>query len=202
MPVPELELQVKAVRGHAIDARILSVTLDILRKRGPMAVNIEAVAARAGIAKTTIYRRYDDRDQLLRAAIASSTTEVEIPTDLGTYETFKWLLRDAARVTESMVGRGAAASIILNEHPESNDMMRAMIKARSRLLTEFLHERVASGDLKPDLDIGLAATILLGALMGQLIRGGEPTDEWADSVLSLLWPGFAAPDSATAAYGH
>jgi len=190
--VTELAQQVKAVRGRAIDARILSVTLDILRKNGPAAVNIEAVAAKAGIAKTTIYRRYDSREHLLRAAIESSTAEIVIPTDLPTYDTFKWLLHDAARMAENMVGRGAAASIILNDHPESNELMREMIKARSARLTAFLHERVRSGDLRADLDIGLAATMLLGALFGQLIRGGELDDAWADSVLELLWPGLKA----------
>ena len=192
MPVTELAHQVKVVRGRAIDARILSVTLDILRRHGPMAVNIEAVAAQAGIAKTTIYRRYDSREQLLKAAIASSSVEIAIPTELPTYDTFKWLLHDAALMAENMVGRGAAASIILNDHPESNELMREMIKMRSVRLTEFLRERVAAGDLRADLDIGLAATVLLGALFGQMIRGGELDDAWADSVLELLWPGFAA----------
>ena len=188
----ELAQQVKAVRGRAIDARILSVTLDLLRTKGPRAVSIEAVALTAGIAKTTIYRRYESREHLLRAAIASSTAEIAIPTDLPTYDTFKWLLHDAARMAENMVGRGAAASIILNDHPESNELMREMIKARSARLTAFLHERVKSGDLRSDLDIGLAATILLGALFGQLIRGGDLDDAWADSVLELLWPGLKA----------
>lgn len=193
----DLEQQVKAVRGRAIDARILSVTLDILRRRGPSAVNIEAVAATSGIAKTTIYRRYADRDELMRAALGSSSADVVIPTDLSTYDTFKWLLRDAGRMADNMVGRGAAASIILNEHPESNELMRDMIKARSVRLTQFLHERVAAGDLRPGLDIGLAATILLGALMGQLVRGGELDDAWADSVLEVLWPGFACAKAPT-----
>jgi hypothetical protein len=135
---------------------------------------------------------YDSREHLLRAAIESSTAEIVIPTDLPTYDTFRWLLHDAARMAENMVGRGAAASIILNDHPESNELMREMIKARSAKLTAFLHERVKSGDLRADLDIGLAATVLLGALFGQLIRGGELDDAWADSVLELLWPGLRA----------
>jgi len=181
-----------AVRGRALDARILSVTLDLLRTKGSRAVSIEAVAVSAGIAKTTIYRRYEDRDDLMRAAIESSRTEVEIPADLGTYETFKWILRDAGSMADNMVGRGAAASIILGEHPESDELVRAMIKARAKSLTEFLHARVASGDLRADLDIGLTATILLGALLGQIIRGEELDDAWADSVLALLWPGLAA----------
>lgn len=179
------------VRGHAIDARILSVTLDILRTRGPAAVNMESVAAKAGVAKTTIYRRYDDRDQLLRAAIDSSTNDVSIPGNLSTYDTFKWILRAAGNMADNMVGRGAAASIILGDHPESNDMMREMIKARSSVLTGFLHDRIDSGDLRAELDVGLVATILLGALFGQLIRGGEPDDAWADSVLTTLWPALS-----------
>ena len=181
-----------AVRGRALDARILSVTLDLLRTKGPRAVSVEAVAVSAGIAKTTIYRRYEDRDDLMRAAIESSRTEVEIPAGLGTYETFKWILRDAGSMADNMVGRGAAASIILGEHPESDELVRAMIKARAKSFTEFLHARVASGDLRPDLDIGLTATIMLGALLGQIIRGEDRDDAWADSVLALLWPGLSA----------
>jgi AcrR family transcriptional regulator len=189
MPEPE---PATAVRGRALDARILSVTLDLLRTKGPRAASIEAVAATAGIAKTTIYRRYEGRDDLLRAAILSSSSEVEIPTDLPTYDTFKWILRDAGSMADNMVGRGAAASIILGEHPESDDMVRAMIKARAKSLTEFLHARINSGDLRPDLDVGLTATIMLGALLGQIIRGDALDDAWADSVLGLLWPGLTA----------
>jgi AcrR family transcriptional regulator len=189
--VPQPEPPLKAVRGRAIDARILSVALDILRERGPAAVNIEAVAAKAGIAKTTIYRRYEDRAQLLRAAIDSSQADVVIPTDLSTYDTFKWILRDAGHMADNVVGRGAAASILLNDDPNSNDLVRDMIKSRAALLTTFLHERIAAGDLKHDLDVGLVATVFLGALLGQIIRGGELDDAWADSVLSLLWPAVA-----------
>ena len=174
------------------DERIVAATLQLLRDRGPAGVNVEAVASASGVAKTTIYRRYEDRDDLLRAAIESSSAEVSIPSDLPTYETFKWILRDAGSMADNMVGRGAAASIILGEHPDSDDMVRAMIKARARSLTEFLHARVASGDLRADLDIGLAATVLLGSLFGQMIRGGDLDDAWADSVLELLWPGLKA----------
>jgi hypothetical protein len=66
-----------------------------------------------------------------------------------------------------------------------------MIKSRAVLLTRFLRERIASGDLKSDLDVGLVATVFLGALLGQIIRGGELDDAWADSVLTLLWPAVA-----------
>ncbi len=45
------------------DERITAAALDLLRAKGPKAVTVEAVAARADVAKTTIYRRYRDRQE-------------------------------------------------------------------------------------------------------------------------------------------
>ena len=52
------------------DQRITAAALELLRTKGPKAVTVEAVAARADVAKTTIYRRYRDRQQMLTAALA------------------------------------------------------------------------------------------------------------------------------------
>jgi len=182
----------KAARGRELDDRILNATLEIIRDRGPLGVNIEAVAAASGTAKTTIYRRYEDREELLRAAIESATSNVVIPRDLSTYETFRWLLHEARDMADNVVGRGAAASILLGDDPDSHELIREMIKVRASQLSELAQERIDAGDLKPGLDMGLVATILLGAVLGQIIRTGDVDDDWADSVLELLWPAFSA----------
>jgi len=182
--------------GRSIDDRILMTALDILKERGPLAVNIESVSAEAGIAKTTIYRRYDDRDALLKAAINSAKIEVDIPSDLSTYDTFRWLLHEASELADNVVGRGTAAAMLIIEDPESVALLREMIKVRASRLSALVRSRVDAGDLRSDLDLGLVATILLGAVLGQIIRGGPVDDEWADAVLALLWPAFAAPVGA------
>lgn len=182
--------------GGSIDDRILRTALDILKERGPLAVNIESVSAEAGIAKTTIYRRYDDRDALLKAAINSAKIEVDIPSDLSTYDTLRWLLHEASELADNVVGRGTAAAMLIIEDPESIALLREMIKVRASRLSALVRSRVDAGDLRSDLDLGLVATILLGAVLGQIIRGGPVDDEWADAVLALLWPAFAAPVSA------
>ena len=66
-------------RSPEIDARLIAVTLSLLREAGPEAVNIQAVAERSGVAKTTIYRRYSNRDAMLRAAIESAVTPPSDP---------------------------------------------------------------------------------------------------------------------------
>ena len=55
------------------DQRISAAALDLLRTKGPAAVTVEAVVARSGVAKTTIYRRYRNRNDMLTAALASIT---------------------------------------------------------------------------------------------------------------------------------
>ena len=66
-------------RSPEIDARLIAATLSLLREAGPEAVNIQAVAERSGVAKTTIYRRYSNRDAMLRAAIESAVTPPSDP---------------------------------------------------------------------------------------------------------------------------
>ncbi len=56
-------------RSAESDQRIHAAALRLLHDDGPGAVTVEAVTASSGVAKTTIYRRYADRDALLRPAI-------------------------------------------------------------------------------------------------------------------------------------
>ena len=178
--------------ARSTDDRILDATVDILREKGPVAVNIEAVAAASGVAKTTIYRRYESREDLLLAGIHAATTEIKIPTDLSTYDTFRWLLRNAGEFAEHEIGRGTAAAIITNEDPASVELLREMLKVRARTLAALVQERIIVGDLRADLDVRLVATVLLGAVLGQVIRGGATDEAWADGVLDMLWPAFEA----------
>ena len=53
---------------------IADATLALLRTNGPRSVTVEAVAARSGIAKTTIYRRHRDRRDMLSVALTRVTT--------------------------------------------------------------------------------------------------------------------------------
>ena len=178
--------------ARSTDDRILDATVDILREKGPLAVNIEAVAAASGVAKTTIYRRYESREDLLLAGIHAATTEIKIPTDLSTYDTFRWLLRNAGEFAEHEIGRGTAAAIITNQDPASVELLREMLKVRARTLAALVQERIIVGDLRADLDVRLVATVLLGAVLGQVIRGGATDEAWADGVLDMLWPAFEA----------
>jgi AcrR family transcriptional regulator len=178
-------------RHPEVDGRIFGAALDILRSRGPLAVSVESVAAASGVAKTTIYRRYENRESLLTAAITSAATTVEFPAGMTARDSLRWVLRHARDSIENVVGRGTVAAVIMNEDPQFTELLLGMIRNSTRPLRADLRERALAGEIKADLDVELAMSILLGVVVAELIRGRPTDDDWVDSVLALLWPAFA-----------
>jgi AcrR family transcriptional regulator len=189
---PASVIVTRPVPRASVDDRIFSAALAILRARGPVAVSIESVAAASGVAKTTIYRRYENRESLLTAAVASAATAVEIPTDLSAQDSLRWVLRNARDTIEHVVGRGTVAAVLANEDPHLSELLLGMIRTATRPFREDLHRRAVAGEIKASLDVDLAMSILLGVVVAQLIRGRPTDEEWVDSVLDLIWPAFAA----------
>lgn len=177
--------------------RIVESTLALLRDRGPAAVTVESVSHVSGVAKTTIYRRYEDREALLAAAIDAATTEVTLPSGLSTYDTLHWLLGQARVRVQDIVGRGTVAAILVDDDAPFTEQLRLMIRMRSHTLVAFLEERVAAGELRQGLDVKFVVSVLLGSAVGQVIRGREPDETWADDLLTLLWPALTPGPEST-----
>lgn len=186
MPVPHAVDS--ASFDGSVDERIAGAALGILRSRGPVAVTIEAVAAASGVAKTTIYRRHENRGALLRAVVNSTPFVLSIPPGLTAYETLHWFLTRARETIEDVVGRGTVAAILLDSDPEFSGLLLDMIKLRTKPLRDDLRALSRTGELRRDLDIELVLSLLLGTYVAEAIRGSDSDEGWADAVLSLLWP--------------
>lgn len=71
-------------RGKAVDDKIFAAVIDVITTSGTLAIKVDEVARAAGVNKTTIYRRFPKRDDLVLAAVlAQAETVIPIP-DLGT----------------------------------------------------------------------------------------------------------------------
>lgn len=182
----------RSPRRATTDERIYASALDILRTRGPLAVSMEAVAASSGVAKTTIYRRFENREALLRAVITAASEAVPVPTDLSTRETLGWVLRHARHTIDEVIGRGTVAAVLANEDPQFTTLLLQRIRVSTRPLRENLRARAIAGELPRDIDIELVMSMLLGVVIAELIRGRKTDDEWVESVLALVWPAFEA----------
>jgi len=102
------------------------------------------------------------------------------------------VLRHARDTIEDVVGRGTVAAVIVDADPHFTGMLLGMIRSSTGPFREDLRARAALGEIKPDLDIELVISILLGVVVAEIIRGRATDEAWVESVLDLLWPAFAA----------
>lgn len=175
-----------------IEDRIYGAALEILRKRGPLAVSVESVAAASGVAKTTIYRRFQNREEMLTAAVASVTAAPVIPDDLPTQDMIRWVLSHARDTIENVVGRGTLAAVVVDSDPAFTTLLRGMIRTNTAPLREEMRKRAKRGEVRRDLDVELIISLLLGGVVAEMIRGRPTDDAWVESVLTLVWPAFDA----------
>ncbi|HEY9882952.1 MAG TPA: TetR/AcrR family transcriptional regulator [Thermosynechococcaceae cyanobacterium] len=99
----------RSVQSHQA---MLQATLELLAEVGFDALSIEAIAARAKVGKTTIYRRYSSKAELVADAIESLREELLIP-DTGAFRSdLEVLVQEAARLTFTPLGRQAVSMII------------------------------------------------------------------------------------------
>lgn len=75
-------------------------------------MSIDAIAARTGVGKTTIYRRYSCKAELVAAAIESIREEVTIPDTGSLWSDMDALIENAAQITLNSLGRQTVAMII------------------------------------------------------------------------------------------
>jgi AcrR family transcriptional regulator len=176
-----------------VETRLYTAALDLLRTRGPAAVSVEAVAAHSGVAKTTIYRRFDGREPLLEAAVLSAAAPVPMP-DVDSRELLRWVLMHARDTIEDVIGRGTVAAVLVDDDPAFTRLLLGMIRSTTRPFREELRRRVEAGELRAGLDVELAISMLLGVVVAEVIRGRVTDGAWADEVLTMLAPAFGLVD--------
>ena len=175
-------------RRAETDRQILEAATGLLRERGPAAVNIDAVAARSGVARTTIYRRYRDRDELV-AAVLDELVETGAPTpDLPVPDKLRWVLERVLVLLEHGIGRGGTAALLTDSDPGFTEALRARLDAQLTRLARAMADDVAAGRLDPRVDPDTLVGLLFGAYLDEVLRYGGPRAGWADRTVDLLAP--------------
>ncbi|MYW15097.1 TetR family transcriptional regulator [Streptomyces sp. SID2955] len=183
--------------GPDLTAAIMRTTLELGRELGYAKLSIEAIAARAGVGKHTVYRRWPSKGALLLDSLLSlSESALDYP-DTGDvaadlrrqiYEAVDLLAAEPLRplfqalVGEAQLDPGVAAA--LNERfiaPQAAKTVARLAVARDQ------------GQLAPDFDLDLAMAILSGPLYFRLLITQEPlTHAYVDRILDALFAGMAA----------
>jgi AcrR family transcriptional regulator len=182
-------------RDPDTEVKIFGATRAILAESGMRALTIEAVAARAGVAKATIYRRYRSRHDLALAVLVDVVRTVTAIPDLGdTRRELIQLLRGTLIVLgETLMGRVMQG--LVTELATDPSLSRAfrdeVITVRRGEVTRVLERGVARGELRPEPDVALIHEMLFGPVYYRLLLSGAPLEPvFADRVVDALLPGL------------
>ncbi|MHC5596747.1 MAG: TetR/AcrR family transcriptional regulator [Nostoc sp.] len=184
-------------RSIQADQAILQATLDLLAEVGYESMSIEAIASRAGVGKTTIYRRYTSKEELVADAIESLREELPIPDTGSFWGDMDILINNAAKKIDSPLGRQTLALIIstASNNPQFAEVYwTKYTKLRREALSKVLKRAKSRSEIHKDADIELIIDLLSGSLYYALIFKPitEPVEAYMRRTMNLLLKGISA----------
>jgi AcrR family transcriptional regulator len=196
-------------RSRRADDAIAEATIELLQRHGIGGLSIEAVARRAGVAKTTIYRRWPTKKELVLDALANVAGPVITPPAGGSVREDLIFLLTASSSKHRNPSRGNLLTRRLiseaDAYPDlAQDYFARVIDPRHRSLQAILQRGVDENLIRPDADLVLAAEtliapILLSAWLPFGPRSRPPhIPDLVDLVLGGLSPPAAAPPRSLA----
>ncbi|MFF6810509.1 TetR/AcrR family transcriptional regulator C-terminal ligand-binding domain-containing protein [Streptomyces sp. NPDC012403] len=196
-------------RSAAADAAILAATRAALVELGWSKLTLGDVALRAGVAKTTLYRRWAGKNELVVDAVAELFDELTLP-DRGSLaaDIEGVVLQFAAILARPEARSGLMAVVAESTRDEAlRERIRASIVARQKRLVLAGRARAqARGELPPESDAATAARtvdlifdMVAGAVVHRTLVSAEPADEeWVHGFTRVLLSGLtAAPGPGT-----
>ena len=182
-------------RSDEAHRAILDATRDLIVEKGFADLHLEHVAARAGVGKTTIYRRWASKEALaIELLLSLAAPHIAIGETGDTREELTAAVNNAIDgLTGSAFGPviRALLSQIAN-NPALGDPFRAtVVQARRTEIAAVIGRGIARGDLRRDVNMDIATELLVGPVYFRLMFGGELNDEFATSVIDTLLQGLA-----------
>jgi AcrR family transcriptional regulator len=195
----DLERRAGRPRSPEVDQAILDATVALVIECGYDALTVEGVAARAGVGKATIYRRYPGKLDLVMAAAEHMGRHKGPVPDTGSLRTDLLALADAycLMMTSSDVGRSIPATLAAKaRNPELAQAHEDFIRRRRRDSQRILERATERGELPADVDAPLFLDLLSGPLFYRMFVSGDPVDApYRASLVETILRAFGARDA-------
>jgi AcrR family transcriptional regulator len=171
-----------------VDDAIADATLALLRTKGPRSVTVEAVAARSGIAKTTIYRRHRDRRDMLSVALSRITTPEPLAAHAEAADRLRWLTREAVKTVEVGIGYGGFAAMLTDEDPDFTKLFRRILGGQRAELRLVIDAAKTDGSFRAGVDGATLVDAIVGAHVAERARRGRVATGWEARLFDFFWP--------------
>jgi AcrR family transcriptional regulator len=193
-------------RDAGVDERVLTVTWDLLLAGGYAGLNIDEVAERAAVAKTTLYRRWPTKDHLIIAVVTRTIPPVPVPDtgdlrhDLTEFAVSLTAVlnqyRTAGRndgVSSGLAGELVAAAA---RHPDIGDVVRALHARRHAMALARLRRASEREGLPPGIDHALVVDQISGPIYYRVLITGQTADrDYAERLVRAVLAGARSVDA-------
>ncbi|MEV6927883.1 TetR/AcrR family transcriptional regulator [Dactylosporangium sp. NPDC051485] len=184
-------------RSARVDEAIVEAVFELLSGgQSADAISIEAVAAKAGVGKATIYRRWPNKEALLIDAVLAMKGPLPEPRGESARDDLVTLV--ASMRNKRMAQYGKATACLMPELFKSQEMQRVyqgVVEPRRELMRVVLRRGIASGELRADLDVEMCLLVLSGPSLAQnMLRWNPnvPDDNFAESLVDFVLRGAHA----------
>jgi AcrR family transcriptional regulator len=184
-------------RNARADEAILDAMITLLGEgQSADGISIEAVAAKAGVGKATIYRRWPNKEALLIDAIRTMKGPLPEPRGESVREDLILLLSGMRTKNSERYGRITACLLPeLVRSPEMHRVHQAVGEPRRELMRQVLRRGIEAGELRADLDIELTQLMLSSPILAQNMLRYNPRvddDTLAEKLVDAVLRGAAA----------
>ena len=209
---PEQEIR-KPGRPRSAQAHkaIIDATLELLAEEGFQGLSIEAVAARAGVGKTTIYRRWVSKEELVMEAISHVQIDVVVM-DTGNFRNDLAALLKAVHQgfvahSDPFLGKmahpytflGKLVLKLIGEYQSNPEIFQGvltqLIFPRFQRFIHMVEQAQAREEIRGDIDPGLVMDLVVGALYFNFVRNLMPASstsqvDWVEQVIDAIMRGI------------
>lgn len=188
-------------RSLEVRERILAATAELLSEGGFQAVTVEAVAARAGVAKTSLYRWWPNRAAVALDCVSARMTPITDEAGKGSFrERFRRQLKATTRLLNSPQGQAILALIGAKQTDPAlaqsySEQIARPRRAQTRML---LQQAMRAGEIAAGTDPDIFLDAIYGPLYYRKVVSGEPvTDAFIDRIVDAAFIAFGAKPEAT-----
>ncbi|MGW3410563.1 TetR/AcrR family transcriptional regulator [Streptomyces sp. NPDC000888] len=189
-------------RSAAADAAILEATRAALVELGWSKLTLGDVATRAGVAKTTLYRRWAGKNELVVDAVAELFDELELPDRGSLAADIEGVVLQFAAILSRPEAKTALMAVVAEstrDEPLRERIRTSIVDRQKCLVLEGRARAQLRGELPPETDPVTAARtadlifdVVAGAVVHRTLVSAEPADEkWVQSFTRVLLLGLA-----------
>jgi AcrR family transcriptional regulator len=196
-PIGQVERRPGRPREQRVAGAVLNAVMELVTEQGLAAVTMDAVAARAGVSKPAIYRRWPTKHDLIIAAAETRVGVLTVP-DLGDFRAELRAVLDARLEAYLTPGTSRLMAGMIAAAVDGDGVSGAYQAYVSRVMSEtrkILQRGIGRGDVRADVDVGAAATLVAAPLLFRLIVEQQlPDDRLAADLADMIARAVGVPD--------